>query len=243
MAEEADRYACFTELYERSADGAHLISCVQEVAVISPREPAGDAREGNGDNAVVTRAIAGDREALAAVWRQHRRWVAAVLLTYKPADAELDDLLQEVAATLVSKITTVRDEANLRAWLRTVAINAARASARSSRRRPAVFPLTNDGQAQSLDIGETAALGEEARRVLEAALGLPEHYREPLVLRAVHHLRTRQIAEALGIPEATVDTRVARARRMLRDQLAGSDELCEDLAPPSAQRIRSKGTA
>ena len=92
-------------------------------------------------------------------------------------------------------------------------------------------------------MGGSAAAGEEASRVIEAALGLPEHYREPLVLRAVHHLRTRQIAEALGIPEATVDTRVARARRMLRDQLAGSDELCEDLAPPSAQCIRSKGTA
>jgi RNA polymerase sigma-70 factor (ECF subfamily) len=216
---------------------------MEEVAVISPREPARDRGAGDGSNAAVARALRGDREALAAVWRQHRRWVAAVLLTYKPPYAELDDLLQEVAATLVSKITTVRDEANLRAWLRTVAINAARASARSSRRRPAVLPLANDGRTQSIEIGERAALGEEARLVLEAALGLPEHYREPLVLRAVHHLRTRQIAEILGIPEATVDTRVARARRMLREHLAGSDELCEELTSPSGQRTRSKGTA
>jgi RNA polymerase sigma-70 factor (ECF subfamily) len=58
---------------------------------------------------------------------------------------------------------------------------------------------------------------------------LPEAYREPLMLKAVHGLRTRQIAEALNIEEATVDTRVSRARRMLREML--------DEPSPTAQRM------
>ncbi|MCH8896459.1 MAG: sigma-70 family RNA polymerase sigma factor, partial [Proteobacteria bacterium] len=57
-------------------------------------------------------------------------------MTYKPREDDLEDLLQEVAMSLVSKISTVRDPRHVRAWLRTVAINAARASARTRQARP-----------------------------------------------------------------------------------------------------------
>jgi DNA-directed RNA polymerase specialized sigma24 family protein len=40
------------------------------------------------------------------------------------------------------------------------------------------------------------------------------------MLKAVHGMRSRQIAEILDIPEATVDTRISRARRMLRESAA-----------------------
>ena len=49
------------------------------------------------------------------------------------------------------------------------------------------------------------------------AARLPEAYREPLLLRAVHGMRGRQIAEIMNLAEATVETRIARGRRMLRD--------------------------
>jgi hypothetical protein len=32
------------------------------------------------------------------IWREHRRWVAAILLAHKPREVEVDDLLQVVAA-------------------------------------------------------------------------------------------------------------------------------------------------
>jgi predicted RNA polymerase sigma factor len=43
------------------------------------------------------------------------------------------------------------------------------------------------------------------------------------MLRAVHGMRGRHIAEILELPEATVETRIARARRMVRE-LADSDD-------------------
>ncbi len=72
-------------------------------------------------DACVALAMGGDRGAIRRLWEENRRWVAAVLLAHKPALEELDDLLQEVAMTLVSKIHTLREETNFRAWLRTVA--------------------------------------------------------------------------------------------------------------------------
>lgn len=174
-----------------------------------------DASKGR---SAVAAAMQGDRDAAAGLWQEHRRWIAAVILAYKPHAADLDDLLQEVAMTLIAKINTVREESNVRAWLRVVAINAARAAGRSERLRPA---LGLDGlQSERLTRRDnpSAELNDHSRRVLGLASQLPELYREPLLLKAVQGLRTRQIAEILCLSEATVDTRISRARRMLREQ-------------------------
>ncbi len=167
------------------------------------------------EDGTITAAVSGDRAAIDALWEQHRRWVAAVLLAHKPALDDLDDLLQDVAMTMVTKLHTLRDHRHLRAWLRTVAINVARASARSARSRPVIHTPDLDTSQPSLRLHNDAAQQDETSRILEMVQELPEAYREPLVLRALHGMRSRQISEIMDIPEATVDTRVARARRML----------------------------
>lgn len=172
-------------------------------------------------------AMHGEAEALSALWAEHRRWVAAVLLAYKPNHEDLEDLLQDVAMTLVSKINTVRDEKNVRAWLRTVAINVARASARTSRSRPKLVG-TEEVDAMPSE-ARPSGPDESASKMLELARQLPDAYREPLILKAVHGMRSRQISRILGIPEATVDTRVSRARRMLRELVTGNFELATDV--------------
>lgn len=49
---------------------------------------------------------------------------------------------------------------------------------------------------------------------------LPEEFRQPLVLSAIEELTSRQIAEVMGIPDATVRSRIMRARQMLKEKLA-----------------------
>jgi RNA polymerase sigma factor CnrH len=164
--------------------------------------------------------------AVDALWREHRRWVAAILLAHMARGAELDDLLQEVAVIVVTRISELRDPAALRPWLRTIAINAARMEARSGKsRRTRLRPLENEeGEIAVPDpAGEREQLASDARAeaetVLRLARALPEDYREPLLLRSVQGLTQKQIATTLGLPETTIETRLARARRLLRQQL------------------------
>jgi len=169
-------------------------------------------------------AMCGDMDAVHALWQEHRRWVAAVILAHKPQSADLEDLLQEVAMTLVAKVNTLRDQGNIRAWLRVVAVNAARAAGRTERSRPRLRLAgseVNEPAMQQCD--DPLELDDHAKRVMRLAAQLPETYREPLLLKAVHGLRTRQIAEIMDLPEATVDTRVSRARRMLRELLQNEE--------------------
>ncbi len=181
----------------------------------------------------------GDRRALTSLWQEHRRWIAAVILAYKPRSADLEDLLQEVAMTLVSKINTLRDESNLKAWLRVVAVNVARAAGRSQK----LQPVSANGElipGQTGAADEHAELNDHSRLVMSLATQLPEAYREPLMLKALQGMRTRQIAEILDIPEATVDTRISRARRMLRDMVESGPRATDGQGPRLGRLARSE---
>lgn len=55
---------------------------------------------------------------------------------------------------------------------------------------------------------------------------IPPLYAEPLILQSMRGLSQRQIAELLDVPETTIETRLARARRMLRQAVAEVEEGC-----------------
>lgn len=165
---------------------------------------------------------ASDHQELKRLWEENRRWVAALLLMHKPRWADLEDLLQEVATTLVGKGHEIRDASMLKPWLRTVATNVARLAARRGKLRlhgSLDAPDAEGGPENHSEPMPSAAPSrrEEAARLLELARKLPDGYREPLLLKSVHGLSYRQIGNILGIPETTVETRIARGRKQLRE--------------------------
>lgn len=181
----------------------------------------------NTNPATIQAAIDGDRDALRALWHEHRRWVAAILLAHKPRGTDLDDLLQSVALQFCRKVGELRDPDAFRPWLRMVAVNTARAEGRSTTRKRHGF-LRLVGRSPTGPGGETdtpAALARcaDAERLIKLARDLPEGYREPLLMRCVKGMSYRQIGEAMDLPETTIETRIARGRRMLRE-LAASTE-------------------
>jgi RNA polymerase sigma-70 factor (ECF subfamily) len=173
------------------------------------------------------RAIAGDPQALRTLWEVNRRWIAAAILAHKPRSADLEDLLQDVALRIVRRIGEVRDPATLRPWMRAIAINAARTAGRTRTRRLRLVKPVDADPDDALSPSGAGADGtpegsmnaEEARRAMDAANRLPEEYREPLLLRCVRGMSYKQIADLMGVPVTTVETRLARARRMVREEL------------------------
>jgi RNA polymerase sigma-70 factor (ECF subfamily) len=178
----------------------------------------------------VAAAIRGDADAVRDVWIENRRWVAAVLLAHKPRETDLEDLLQDVAMTFVRTIGRLRDETTLRPWLRTVAINAARAAGRDTKRRRARFAWRGPETEGQTELAPTPQGDEPAGsverhevtgRLTRLAAQLPDGYREPLILKCVRGMSYRQIGTLMGLPETTVETRIARGRRMLRELATG----------------------
>ena len=183
---------------------------------------------GSALDAVVESAIAGDRDALNGLWHQSRRWVGAILLAHKPREAEIEDLLQAVAMQLCRKISTLQEPRAFKSWLRTVAINVAREEGRkTTRRRRSILRLVGMEQAsrEASESAQTiAADSDESQRIYQAALSLPAGYREPVLLRCVRSMSYQQIGEVLDLPTTTIETRIARGRRMLRELLDQQDQ-------------------
>lgn len=70
---------------------------------------------------------------------------------------------------------------------------------------------------------ETAAIASRDRALVQRCLrALPAEYREALVLRELHDCSYREIAAIADIPLGTVMSRLARARRLMREMLSGS---------------------
>lgn len=175
------------------------------------------------DAELLRRAQTGDRDALDGLWRKHRRWLAAVLLLHAGRASDVDDLLQETAAAFVAKIGSLRDPETLPGWLRTIALNAARMQARSgSRRRAAIERFAREGghASTSASSAPEAAGTDAVAKLRERLATLPTGYAEPLLLRLVHDLSYARIAEILDLPETTVENRIVRGRRLLREQAA-----------------------
>lgn len=202
------------------------------------------------DDLVVRAAQAGDPVAMQALWARHRRWIAALLIQHKPSSADLEDLLQDVATQMVAKLHTLDQPGALPGWLRTTALNAARWAGRKQTVRDRHQPGLRTGAAGSpgwpgdVQQAPDGASGlplqqrersDEAGRLLDLARALPAEYAEPLLLRAVQGMSYRQIGEVLGLPETTIETRIARGRRMLKEAAQrGTTEGVRVRAEPAA---------
>lgn len=187
---------------------------------------------------LIMRARRGDGLAQQELWRTHRRWVAAIILAHRPQSVEVDDLMQEVAVKLVSKISSLRDSASFRPWLRQIVINVCRGTARSMR------PMLHLAQAEAPEdhahdsgrvatpastadsAGDIVDRRDAAAKLMQQVLTLPPEYREPLLLRCVQSMTYQQISELLALPVTTIETRLARARRMLREEIG--DQICAE---------------
>jgi len=171
----------------------------------------------------VRRAMDGDAEAAGELWHSHRSWVAAVLAAHMPGRADIDDLLQDVATRMVAHFSDLREPSAFKPWLRSIAVNVAR----SAGRKVSVRKGTHSLEVLSEDpVDPRGVRDEEARdvrgrldRVMSILRGMHEDYREPLMLRAVEGMSQQAIAEVLGLPVTTIETRLARGRRMVRQAM------------------------
>lgn len=166
------------------------------------------------DRELLERFLDGDETAFEALVVRHearlRRLAHGVL-----RDASLaEDVAQDAFLTAHRRAKSFRGEGSVRSWLCRIALNRARDELRRQKRRP------ENELPDELDSGVEPQRAADARWDLSRALSKlrPEH-RLALVLREVEGMGYREIAEALGWPLGTVQTRVHRARLELRDAL------------------------
>ena len=146
----------------------------------------------------------------------HVGWIRE-LARHMVADANAaDDLVQE--ACVVALEQEPRDALRWKGWLTSVMRNLVRQNGRSESRRRAreEFVARDEGLEATDRLVERVAIH---RAIVGAVLDLDEPYRTTVLLRFFEDLPPREIARELGVPVATVQSRLTRALSRLRERL------------------------
>ncbi|MBP2478928.1 RNA polymerase sigma-70 factor (ECF subfamily) [Crossiella equi] len=163
---------------------------------------------------------ADEQWALLAELRPRVLHICARLLP-TPEDAE--DAAQEALLVIADGLSTRPPEVSLRGWVYGQVVNVARLRHRQLERQ-----AEDQVPAQSCDAvadpRRTSGIAGTRQDLLRALERLREGYpllAQALVYRDVCALGYTEIAEALGISETTVKSRIHDARKRMREQLAG----------------------
>jgi len=138
----------------------------------------------------------------------------AASLVSNAADAE--DAVQETLAGAFRGLRSFREESSVKTWLTGILVRQAARQARGGRH--AARSINQEAAREQAAVPGTPKA--DIRMDVQAALlGLRADYREVIVLRELQGLSYEEIAQALGIPTGTVESRLFRARRELQELL------------------------
>jgi RNA polymerase sigma factor (sigma-70 family) len=160
-----------------------------------------------------------DEAAFATLVRRHGPMVFSVCRRILRNAHDAEDAFQATFLVLARKASRLRDREAVGSWLYGVAYRAALGARASGLRRktkeqqvetmPHSLVVPHEGQSELL-----AVLDQELAR-------LPEKYRLPVVLCELEGRSRKEAARQLGLPEGTLSSRLATARKTLAKRMAG----------------------
>jgi RNA polymerase sigma-70 factor, ECF subfamily len=180
------------------------------------------------DQQLVQRVQKGDKSAFDLLVLKYQHRVLKLVSRFVNDAAEAQDVAQDAFIKAYRALPSFRGDSAFYTWLYRIAINTAKNTLVSNRRRPVDFDLDlqdpeqydRHAKLKEVDTPEGVLLTEEIRQVVERAMEqLPEDLRTAIVLREIEGLSYEEIAEAMDCPVGTVRSRIFRAREAIDKRL------------------------
>ena len=172
------------------------------------------------ETALLELVRSGDEDAFVVLMRRYNLRVFRIARSILADDAEAEDAAQDGWVLAHRYLHQFEGRSSFSSWLGRIVSREALARARRRRPVPVADVSEEVMEDRRLD-PEQRAYDGETRAILERAIDrLPDGFRTVFVLRAVEEMSVAETAACLEIAEDTVKTRLHRARRLLRDDLA-----------------------
>ena len=167
----------------------------------------------------------GDGEAFGQLVERYKTKVFHLAYGWAQDRTVADDLAQEIFIKAYFSLPKFKSRSEFGTWLYRVALNHIKDYLRKNKRKAREISLEWLGErdlvAQTASFREDLRAEEKRRALVQAAVQrLPEKHRTILTLRDIEGLSYDEIARILGLSPGTVDSRLFRARRKLREKLA-----------------------
>ena len=174
--------------------------------------------------AVIQAVLDGDINAYELLVKEYEKNVYNLALRMVGNSEDAADMSQEAFIKAYNSLTSFRGDSKFSVWLYRIVSNVCLDYLRSRGRRQTVSLSTenDDGEDVEIDIADETQSPERLldRRLTRDAVrrglaALPPEHRQILLLREIQGLSYDEIADALGIEDGTVKSRIFRARKKL----------------------------
>lgn len=188
------------------------------------------------------RARKGEIAAFETIVTAYERKIYALALRSTGSEADAADITQEVFLRAWKSMGKFRGDSSVSTWLYRITMNLCVDHAR--RKNIQAVPLTDEEgtelplpDTRADNLPEAALEGRELSNELQTALGmLTDEHRQIILLRDVSGLSYQEIGRLLTLEEGTVKSRLARARRNLREILIKRG----NISLPSASKYQER---
>jgi RNA polymerase sigma factor (sigma-70 family) len=173
------------------------------------------------DAEIVQAAIAGDRDAFAALLQRHYNRIHGLAWRLTGSRADADDIAQDVCCILAEKLGDFRGQAKFTTWLYSIIFN----TCRDFRRRRSAFTRFTGklSEMAGLSKGPDGRDAYDAIWIESAIARLKPDLRDTAILVAGQQLTYGEAAQILGVAEATVSWRMHEIRRQLAPTAGSQD--------------------
>lgn len=175
------------------------------------------------DAQLLRRVAEGEERACHIFIDRHADGLYRLALKLVGNEPDAEDVLQKTLLGAFQDPDAFENRSSVKTWLTSILMNQAAKHHRSVYRRRE-REVTNQAEvhrAPSENESIPSTSDVDIRMDVEAALGeLSTEHREVILLREFQGMTYREIADVLGIPRGTVESRLHRARRELKEKLA-----------------------
>jgi RNA polymerase sigma-70 factor (ECF subfamily) len=188
------------------------------------RERSDDTRPKRSDEQIIDRVRAGDTRLFTELVQRYQDAVYGMAKRFVASSADAEDIAQEAFLRVHRGLEGFKGDARFSTWLYRITYNLCADWIRRRRKHGrASIPIEDTGDIEDRRGGfEDRLLDEEERRRVRGALErLDDKYRTVIMLLYDQSLSYEEIAAVLEMPVKTVETRLYRARRILRASLEG----------------------
>ena len=186
------------------------------------------------DEDIIRLIIKGDSELYSEIIDRYSGKVYSTAYSYTHSQEEARDLVQEILIKTYNSLRSFKEDARFSTWLYRIVVNSCIDWSRKKKSKAIMtaisFEDTNIFEMITSDTEgpEELLLQQENKEAIRNAVGnLPELYKTVLILYYFEELQVQEICSILDSPRKTIETRLYRAKKILksilRQELSGGE--------------------
>ncbi|MDF2840018.1 MAG: polymerase, sigma subunit, SigW [Clostridia bacterium] len=178
------------------------------------------------DEDIIRLILKGDSELYSEIVDRYSSKVYSTAYSYTHNQEEARDLVQEILIKVYHNLHSFKSEAKFSTWLFRIVVNSCIDWSRKckSKKLISAWSMDDDNVLDSIttksDGPEDALLRQEHKELVRTTVAsLPEIYKTVLILYYFEELQVQEICTILDSPRKTIETRLYRAKKVLKSLL------------------------